>query len=85
MVELYKLLCVAAIVETVGNSCGRVGVIVVGYTVIDCSTIVNNLDMPEAMMLVTPPMEDDRAIVSYFASSGMEDNFTSSTKLTGNR
>ena len=50
MVELYKLLCVAAIVETVGNSCGRVGVIVVGYTVIGCPTAINNAYTLEAMV-----------------------------------
>jgi hypothetical protein len=78
MVESYKLLCVVAIVETVNYSGGCNGVIVVGYTVIGCPTVVNNVYMPEAMVWVTPPPEDDHAIVSYFASFGVEEYFTSS-------
>ncbi len=74
---MYKWLCVVAVVEAVGNSGGCIRVIVVGYTVIGCLTFVNNVDMPEAMVWVTPPSEDDRAMVSYLTSCGMEEYFTS--------
>ncbi len=74
---MYKLLCVVTIVKTVGNSGGPIGVIIVGYRVIGCQTIINNVDMPEAMVWVMPSTEDDRAIVSYFASGGVEEYFTS--------
>jgi hypothetical protein len=77
MVESCDLLCVVAIVETVGNGGGFVRVIVVRDTVIGCPIIIDNADMPEAMVWVAPPLEDDRAIVSYFAASGMEEYLTS--------
>ncbi len=67
MVESYKLLCVVAIVETVGGSGGCIGVIIVGDTVISCPATVNNADTPEAMVRVAPPLE----------SCGMEEYFTS--------
>ncbi len=76
MVESYELLCVVAIVETVGDSGVHIRVFFVGYTVIGCPTLVNNTDTPKAMVWVVPPLEDDRAIVSYFASGGMEEYFT---------
>ncbi len=44
---------------------------------IGCPTVVNDADMPEAMVWVASPLEDDHAIVSYFAFGGMEENFTS--------
>jgi hypothetical protein len=77
VVESYKLLCAVAIVETVDNSGGRIGVIVIRCMVIGCPTINNNADTPEAMVWVAPPSVDDRAIVSYFTSGGMEEYFTS--------
>jgi hypothetical protein len=77
MAELYKLLCVVALVATVGNSGGRIGDILVGYKVIGCPIAINNADTPEAMVLVAPPLEDDHTVVSYFASSGVEEYFTS--------
>jgi hypothetical protein len=77
MVELYTLLCVVAIVETADNSSGHVRVIFAGYTVIGCQPVVNNADMPEAMVWVALPSEDDCAIVSYFASGCIEEYFPS--------
>jgi hypothetical protein len=84
VVESCKLLCVVAILETVGNCGGHIGVIIIRDTVIGCPTVVNNADMPEAMVWVVPPSEDDRVIVSYFASGGMEEYFTSGAAEDGN-
>ncbi len=65
MVESYKLLCVVAIVETFGNSSGHIGVIVVGYTVIGCPTVIGDADMPEAMAWLAPPSEDTLHLVAW--------------------
>ncbi len=75
--KTVQVVACCCIVETVSNSSGHIGVIVMGYTVIGCTTIINNADTPEAMVWVAAPSKDDRAIVIYFASSGMEKNFTS--------
>jgi hypothetical protein len=75
-VVLYKLLCVVAITETVDDGSGCIGIIVVGDTVIGCPTVVNDADMPEATVWVAPPLEDDHAVVSYFAASGVKEYLT---------
>jgi hypothetical protein len=75
--RIVKLLCVVAILETVGDSSGCIGVFIVRYTVTGCPTIVNDADTPQAMVWVMPPLEDDYPIVSCFASDGMEEYFTS--------
>jgi hypothetical protein len=40
--------------------------------------IINDANVPEAMIGVTPPSEDDFAVKSYFATGGVKDYFASS-------
>ncbi len=42
---------------------------------IGCVAIINNSNMPEAMLGVMPPSEDYFAIKSYFANGGIEEYF----------
>ncbi len=73
---MHQLLHIVAIIETLCNGSSLRG----GDAVIDlqvgCPGIINNANMPEAMFGVTPPLEDDVAIKSYFATGGVEEYFT---------
>jgi hypothetical protein len=75
---MHQLLRIVAIVETVHNGSSLRG----GDAVIDlqvgCPAIINDANVPEAMFGVTPPLEDDLAVKSYFATSGVEEYFTTS-------
>ncbi len=102
MIKTYELLCVGAVVETVGNSQEQEGIVVVCKAMglicrgncetklawgavapsegginhcrnrqscdciedakVSCPSIINNAHPPEAMMCISPPLEDDQAI-----------------------
>ena len=84
MVETRKLLFVIAIVEAVGY--GNVGMrfVVVVDAMIGCPSIVDNTDVPEVMVRVMPPSEDDRAVVCDFTPGGMKEYFASGIAKDGN-
>jgi hypothetical protein len=68
-----QLLHIVTIVETVSNGSSlRGGDIVVDHQV-GHPAIINNANAPEAMFGVMPPLEDDFAIKSYFATGGVEE------------
>jgi hypothetical protein len=75
MIEMHQLLRIVAIVETVSNGSSLRGGDVVIDLQVDCPAIINNANTPEAMFGVTPPLEDDFAIKSYFATGGVEEYF----------
>ncbi len=60
-----------------GGGGGHVKVTVLRDTVIGCPTVVDNADMPETMVWVAPPLEDNHANVSYFAAGCVEEYLTS--------
>jgi hypothetical protein len=72
---MRKLLCIVAIVETGCNGSVLRGGDVVINLQIGREAIVDDSNMPEAMLGVTPPLEDDFAIKSYFATGGVEEYF----------
>jgi hypothetical protein len=85
MIETRQLLRIVAIVEAVRDcSSFRSGDIVFDLQV-GCPAIINNANAPEAMFGVTPPLEDDFAIKSYFATSGIEEYFATSIAEDCNR
>ncbi len=59
MIELYQLLCVVTVIETVCNSGGLWGGVVVHDLDVGCPAIVDNTNPPEAMSGVAPSSEDD--------------------------
>ncbi len=82
---MRQLLCVVAIVETVRNGSSLGG----GNIVIDLQVgrpaIINDANLPEEMLGVTPPSEDDFAIKSYFATGGVEEHFATTVAKDCNR
>ncbi len=52
---------------------------------IGCPSVINNADMPEAMVRVAPPSEDDRAVVCDFTPSGVKEYVASGVAKDGNR
>ena len=60
------------------NSSGLRGGDIVIDLQIGCVAIINNSNMPEAMLGVMPPLENDFAIKSYFATGSVEENFATS-------
>jgi hypothetical protein len=72
VIETHQLLHIDAIVKTVRNGSDFKGGDAVINLQISCPAIVDNVDMPKAMLGVTPPSEDDFAIKSYFATSGID-------------
>ncbi len=78
MIETRLLLHIVTIVETVHDGSGLRG----GDFVIDlqvgCPAIINNVNAPEAIFGITPPLEDDFAVKSYFSTGGVEEYFTTS-------
>ncbi len=77
MVELRQLLCVVTIVETVRDGIRLWGGFVVSDLEVGSPSVVNNAHLPEAMLGVVPPSEDDFTIESYFASGSMEEYLAS--------
>ena len=75
---MCQLLCIVAIVETVHDGSSLRGGDIVINLQVGCPAIINNANMPEAMFGVMPPLEDDFAIKSYFATSGIEEFFATS-------
>jgi hypothetical protein len=59
MIESYQLLCVVTVIETVCNSGGLWGGLVVHYLHVGCPAIVNDTNPPEVMLGVAPSSEDD--------------------------
>ncbi len=82
---MRQLLCIVAIVETVCNGSGLRGGDVVIDLHISRPAIINNANMPEAMLGVMPPLEDDFAIKSYFATGGVEEYFATGVAEDCNR
>jgi hypothetical protein len=78
MIEMRQLLCIVAIVETVHNSSSLRGGDIIINLQVGCPAIINDANVPEGMFGVTPPSEDDFAIKSYFATSGVEEYFATS-------
>ncbi len=62
MVESDQLLCVVTVVETVHNGGGLRGGIVAHDLHVGCPSIVDNANPPEAVLGVTPPLEDDFSV-----------------------
>ncbi len=62
MVKTYELLSVVAIVETVGDRGGWGWVVVVSNAMVCCPAIVYNADVPEGVVGIAPPSEDDHAV-----------------------
>jgi hypothetical protein len=56
---MHQLLCVVAIVETVRNGSGLGDCDVVVDLPFSCPAIIDNANMPEATLGVTPPSKDD--------------------------
>ncbi len=72
---MRQLLRIVAIIETVHNGSSlRSGDVVINLQV-GSPVIINDANVPEAMFEVTPPLEDNFAIKSYFATSGVEEYF----------
>ncbi len=72
-----------ALIQTVGpcgwghdeHNHGWLGVTVRdGHVAVGSPSIVHNLDAPQLVLGVTPPLEDDRAIKCDFAASAMEEH-----------
>ncbi len=62
MIELYQLLCVVTVVETVCNGGGLWGGVVVHDLDVGCPAIVNDTNPPEAMLVLHHP----RRMISPF-------------------
>ena len=77
MVESLQLLCVVTIVETVRYGVGLRGGFIVSDLEVGSPSVVDNTHPPEAMLGVAPPLEDDFAVESYFASGSMEEYLAS--------
>ncbi len=77
MVELRQLLCVVTNVETVHDSIELRGGFVVSDLEVGSPSVINDAYLPEATLGVAPPLEDDFAVESYFASSSMEEYLAS--------
>jgi hypothetical protein len=78
-------LCIVAIIETVCNSSGLRGGDVVIKLSICCPAIIDDANTSEAMLGVTPPLEDDFAIKSNFANGGIEEYFATGIAEDCNR
>jgi hypothetical protein len=50
---------------------------------IGCPSVIDNADAPEAMVRVTPPLEDDRAVVCDFTLGSVKEYFASSIAKDG--
>ncbi len=70
-----QLLRIVAIIETVCDGSSLRGGDVVINLQVGHPAIINNANAPEAMFGVTPPLEDDFAIKSYFTTGGVEEYF----------
>jgi hypothetical protein len=75
---MHQLLRIVAIVETVHNGSSLRGGDVVIDLQVGCPAIINDAYTPEAMFGVTPPLEDDFAVKSYFPTGGVEEYFATS-------
>jgi hypothetical protein len=73
---MHQLLCIVPIVETVCNDGGLRGGDIITDIQIGRPAIINNANTLEALLRVTPPLENDFAIKSYFATGGIEEYFT---------
>jgi hypothetical protein len=62
MVESDQLLCVVTVIESVRNGGGLRGGIVIHDLHVGCPSIVDNANPAEAILGVTPPLEDDFAV-----------------------
>jgi hypothetical protein len=82
---MCQLLHIVAIVETVHDGSSLRGGDIVINLQVGCPAIINDADMPEAMFGVTPPLEDDFAIKSYFATGGVEEYFATGVAEDCNR
>ncbi len=78
MLEMHQLLCIVAFVETVRDGSGLSGGDLIINLQISRPSIIDDANMPEVMLGVTPPLEDDFAIKSYFKTSGIEEYFATS-------
>ncbi len=78
MIETRQLLRIVTTVENVSNGSSLRGGDVVINLQVGCPAIINNANMPEAMFGVLPPLEDDFAIKSYFATGVVEEYFATS-------
>ncbi len=78
MIETHQLLHIVAIVETVRDSSSLRGGDIVIDLQVGCPAIINNTNAPEAMFGVTPPLEDDFTIKSYFTTGDIEEYFATS-------
>ena len=82
---MHYLLRIVAIVETVSNGSSLRGGDVVVDLQVGCPAIINNANAPEAMFGVMSPSEDDFAIKSCFATSGLEEYFATGVAEDCNR
>jgi hypothetical protein len=73
VIETHQLLHIVAIVETLHDGSSLRGDDVVINLQVGRPAIINDANAPEAMFGVTPPLEDDFAIKSYFATGGIEE------------
>ncbi len=78
MIKMRQLLHIVVIIETVHDgSSWRGGDVVINLQV-GCPAIINNANAPEVMFGVMPPLEDDFAVKSYFATGGIEEYLATS-------
>jgi hypothetical protein len=83
---MRELLCIVTIVETMHNGSGLRGGDAVINLQIGCVAIVNDSNTPEEMLGITPPLEDDFAIKSNFATlGGIEEYFVTGVAEDSNR
>jgi len=75
VIETHQLLHIVAIIETVRDGSSLRGGDVVVDLQVGRPAIINNANASEAIFGVTPPSENDFAIKSYFATSGIEEYF----------
>jgi hypothetical protein len=82
-----------ALIQTVGprswgrgeRNCGWLGVIIRDWHMeVGSPSVVHDLDMPQHILGVTPPLEDDRAIKRDFAAGAMENHFAPNVDQGGN-
>jgi hypothetical protein len=78
MVESDQLLCVVTVVETVRNSGRLRGGVVVHDLHVGCPSIIDDANLPEAILGVTTPLEDDFAIYHYFTAGSIKEYLTAS-------
>ncbi len=80
MIEMHQLFHIVEIIETVRNGSSLRGDDVVIDLQVGRPAIINDANAPVVMFGVMPPLEDDFAIKSYFATSSIEEYFA--TNLT---